>query len=209
MVRGDAAETDAGVTRYAVETLAARTYWLGEGERLWPSGYAHDSAGIVWGGKTDFATFFDGRPEAVLGIQLLPVTFGSLYRADADGALRRWNTIAAASGGMPRLWPDLFVMDLGLTDPARALAMLDDDLTVEPGNSRALMRYWLLALDRLGPPRRDLIADQPIGLAFGRGRPVLAAVNPTDVSVTVRWRDPSGRAAGELSVPAGQAATQR
>jgi endo-1,3(4)-beta-glucanase len=62
-----------GVQRYAVEALAARTYWLGDGVPR-PAGYAHRSAGIVWDGKIDFATFFDAKPESIIGIQLLPLT---------------------------------------------------------------------------------------------------------------------------------------
>jgi endo-1,3(4)-beta-glucanase len=202
-VRGDQNLVDAALGRYAVEALAARTYWLGEGERLWPSGYQHDTAGIVWGGKTDFATFFDPRPEAVLGIELLPYTFGSLYRSDPSAAQRR--SAVASTGGGPHLWPDLFAMDRALVDPGSVPP--DPPTSIEPGNGRAFYRYWLLAWQQLGRPRTDLVADRPGALAFGTGRPILAAVNESATTQTFAWHDPAGRVVGTLTVAPDSART--
>ena len=68
IVRGNDALVTYGVTHYAMEAATARMYWLGEGlER--PAGYAHTSAGIVWDAKIDYATWFDPKPESIIGIQ--------------------------------------------------------------------------------------------------------------------------------------------
>ena len=182
----------AGVSRYALEADGARTYWLGEEGRLWPAAYAHDTAGIVWGSKVDFATFFDGRPESVIGIELLPFTFASLYRTDAAAAALRTATVDKAGGGAPREWPDLFLMDDALADPAGALAKLTPNLPIEGGNSRSFTLYWLLTLNELGRPRPDIFASSPNGFAFGNdGSLHLAAVNPTSSPITVTWRTQS------------------
>lgn len=98
-------------------------------------------AGIVWDGKIDFATFFDPRPEAVIGIQLLPFSPGSDLQVRPRAAGRRVAADRAAGGGEVRLWPDLFVME-ALADP---LAAVDDVAEVEAGNSRTWMRWWVLA----------------------------------------------------------------
>ncbi|HEX4015932.1 MAG TPA: glycosyl hydrolase [Frankiaceae bacterium] len=199
---------DAAVTRYALEADSARTYWLGESGPLWPDAYAHDTVGIVWGGKVDFATFFDGRPESVIGIQLLPFTFASLYRTDPDAAAQRSATVAQAGGGTPREWPDLFLMDDALADPAAALAKFTPDLSIEGGNSRAFTLYWLLALNNLGRPRADIFASDPYGFAFGNdGALRLAAINPTGHPVTVTWRTRDGNVVGAVQLSAGEAKT--
>jgi endoglucanase Acf2 len=198
---------DAAVSRYALEADGARTYWLGESGRLWPAAYAHDTVGIVWGSKVDFATFFEGRPGFVIGIELLPFTFASLYRTDPAAAAQRTATVERA-GGTPPVWPDLFLMDDALADPAGALARLTPSLPIEAGNSRAFTRYWLLALNTLGRPRSDIYASSPYGFAFGDdGALHLAAVNPTASPISVTWRAKDGHEVGSVRVLPGAATT--
>ena len=74
------------------------------------------------GREIDYATWFDAKPESILGIQLLPLTFGSLYRADPAAARARSAELGARTGGPPRVWGDLFAADLALADPTAALA---------------------------------------------------------------------------------------
>jgi hypothetical protein len=203
LVTGRRALVEAAVARYAIEALAARTYWLGEVGGPRPAGYAHRVAGIVWGGKIDFATFFDRRAEAVVGIQLLPFTFGSLYRVNPASARARVAAVRRAAGSAPRLWPDLFLMDLALDNPSAALRQLGARLPIEKGNSRAFTRYWITALRRLGPPRADVHAGGPYGMAFARG---YVGLNPTRRDVTVVFRDNQGRSLRRLRVPSRSAA---
>ena len=175
-VRGNDALVTYGVTHYAMEAATARMYWLGEGlER--PAGYAHTSAGIVWDAKIDYATWFDPKPESIIGIQLLPLTFGSLYRASSSAA--RATEISTAVGGKPRVWGDLFAADLAGSDPAAARKRLTDGVPREESTSRGLVRYWVEALAVLGPPQPAVAADGPYGLAFGSAEnPVLVTVDP-------------------------------
>jgi endoglucanase Acf2 len=136
-------------------------YWLGEGLKR-PAGYAHTGAGIVWDAKIDFATWFDAKPESILGIQLLPLTFGSLYRAGAPAS-------AVELGHQPVAWGDLFAADLAMTDPAAARRMLDAGLPREESTSRGMVRYFVEALAVLGPPKPSQAA--PIGsMTFGTAR---------------------------------------
>jgi hypothetical protein len=157
-VRGNAAMTAYGVAHYALEAATARMYWLGAGLTRQP-GYAHSTAGIVWDAKIDYATWFDPKPESILGIQLLPLTAGSFYRGPSAAREREL-------GDHPRVWGDLFAADLALSDPAAARRRLDAGLTREESTSRAMVRYWIEALAVLGPPQPG--APQPVGsLAFG------------------------------------------
>ena len=159
-VRHDDAMTTYGVTHYAVEAATARMYWLGAGLTR-PAGYAHTAAGIVWDAKIDFATWFDAKPESILGIQLIPLTFGSLYRASAVPRIR---SLTAP----PRAWADLFAADLAMSDPAGAQRMLaGPDLPREDSTSRGLVRYFAAAMAVLGPPTGR---PAPVGsLDFTRG----------------------------------------
>ncbi len=105
-----------GLMGLAAEQDATRTYWLGHHPRRYrfPEGYEGGIAGIVWGGKVDFATWFSGEPTHIYGIQFLPANPSLAYSADPAGWKRftlykpqelpnGWNDIyymaAAASGG--------------------------------------------------------------------------------------------------------------
>ncbi len=174
---------DDAIAHYVIESIAARTYWLGEDPTIRPAGYLHREAGLVWGGKIDFATWFDPRPSAVIGIQLLPVNFGSIYRADPTSTRNRYD-----ASGTDLIWPDIAAMDLALAAPTEALALLADVSTFDDGTSPAFARYWMLALGDLGPPRSDLTVDGPFGAAFGPDEEiVLVGVNPTGNTVELEF----------------------
>jgi hypothetical protein len=203
LVAKDADLATYGVTHYALEAATARMYWLGEGLRR-PAGYRHTVAGIVWDAKLDYATWFDPKPESIMGIQLLPVTFGSLYRMDAGQAKAR-----AAELPAPTVWGDLFAADLALADPAAARNRLTAKLPREESTSRAMVRYWVEMLAAYGPPQPEVVADGPYGLAFGTvAEPRLLAVNPTAQPVTVTFRH-KGRVLATVVVDPGQSVVRR
>jgi endo-1,3(4)-beta-glucanase len=183
LVRNNQQLVTYGATHYALEAATARRYWLGEG-RTPPAGYGHTGTGIVWDAKQDYATFFDPRPESVQGIQLLPLTLGSLYRSDPKAAAARAAELQRAVGGPPRFWGDLFAADLATADPNAARQRLGPTLPREDSTSRGFVRYWVELLAAYGPPRPDVSADGPYGLAFGTA---YVAVNPTGERRTVTF----------------------
>jgi endo-1,3(4)-beta-glucanase len=208
LVTGDPDLTAYGVTHYALEAATARMYWLGEGLQR-PAGYQHTVAGIVWDAKIDYATWFDPKPESIVGIQLLPLTFGSLYRGDAGQAAARSTQLSKEVGGAPRVWGDLFAADLALADPAEARRRLGPQLPREESTSRAMVRYWVEMLAAYGPPQPAVVADGPYGMAFGTAEhPRLLAVNPTAAQVTVTFRNQDGIAATVVVDP-GQSVVRR
>ncbi len=204
VVRGNAALTLYGSTHYALEAATARLYWLGEGLAR-PAGYAHTTAGIVWDSKIDFATWFDAKPESIVGIQLLPLTFGSLYRADRDAAAARAKTLPK-----PAAWGDLFAADLAVADPAAARARLTAGVAGrEESTSRGMVRYWVEVLAVLGAPQPAVTADGPYGLAFGdAARPSLVAVNPTGTARTVTFQR-DGKVVATVPVEPGRTVVER
>jgi endo-1,3(4)-beta-glucanase len=208
LVSHNAPLTSYGLGHYALEAATARRYWLGEG-MTHPSEYRHRGVGIVWDAKLDYATWFDAKPESIQGIQLLPLTFGSLYRADPAAAAARATTLAAEIGGPPRAWGDLFAADLALAHPGAAQARLTPALSREESTSRGLVRYLVETLAALGPPQPGVSADGPYGLAFGSlDYPTLAAVNPTRERRTVTFRR-DGTVIAQLTLDPGQSQTSR
>jgi endoglucanase Acf2 len=203
LVRNNQQLVTYGATHYALEAAAARRYWLGEG-RTPPAGYGHTGTGIVWDAKQDYATFFDPRPESVQGIQLLPLTTGSLYRADPKAAAARAAELQRAVGGPPRIWGDLFAADLALADPAAARQRLGPALPREDSTSRGFARYWVELLAAYGPPRPDVSADGPYGLAFEKA---FVAVNPTGARRTVTFHA-GGKGVGRITLDPGASAVQ-
>jgi hypothetical protein len=163
---------------------------------------------VVWDAKIDFATFFDGRPEAVLGIQLLPLTWGSLYRASPGAARLRAAELRAAGADPPRIWADLFAADLAAADPAAASArMRRPGLPREASTSRAMVSGYLAVLAAYGPPDPAVTADGPYGVALRgpRGLHLLAA-NPTGAPRTVVFRR-GDQVVGEVRLGPGEART--
>jgi endoglucanase Acf2 len=142
-VRADPTMAEQGRAHYALETTTARLYWLGETTGVRPSKYAHTVVGILWDAKLDFATWFSAMPEAIFGIQLIPLNEGSAYRADAAAAQQRSNEVRSLAGGAPRMWGDLFAADLAVSDPVKARAALAANVAREPSTGRAITRYWI------------------------------------------------------------------
>jgi hypothetical protein len=72
---------DTGLYLYNQEVLATKTYWLNDFGSLKAisENYEPNKIGILWSSKYEYATFFDGSPLAVEGIQYLPITPGSVY----------------------------------------------------------------------------------------------------------------------------------
>ena len=204
LVRNNQQLVTYGATHYALEAATARRYWLGEG-RTPPVGYGHTGTGIVWDAKLDYATFFDPRPESVQGIQLLPLTLGSLYRSDPKAAAARAAELRRTVGGPPRLWGDLFAADLAIADPAAARQRLGPALPREDSTSRGFVRYWVELLAAYGPPRTDVSADGPYGLTFDRA---FVAVNPTGERRTVTFHA-GGKAVATISLDPGASAVRK
>ncbi len=222
LVTGDTRLTELATALYTIESESARMYWLGDERNPRPEGYGYSSAGIVWDGKVDFATWFSADPAAAVGIQLLPFTFGSMYRNNPASAVERFADAEGARPNVPDMWVDLMALDLALEDPGEAKALLDSYVAAdeyEEGNTAAFSRYWVESLAAIGNPSTAIWPDAPIGMAFEGSASdssddpagtevVLTAVNPTGVATTVTFRDQQGRSI-TIEVDAGERIVQR
>lgn len=74
-VTGDRALSERGRWLASLEATGAKAYWFNASRtKTLPAGFAHPMASIVWGGKVDYATFFDPSDGAIRGIQFFPAT---------------------------------------------------------------------------------------------------------------------------------------
>lgn len=73
--RGELAEDY--LARFTIETHLADERWLPTGD-TGDTGGQRPWSGVVWSSWSDDAAWFDGRPEAALGIRLLPLGPASL-----------------------------------------------------------------------------------------------------------------------------------
>jgi len=78
---GDDAMRAAGAMGYAMEAAATREYWFNEYGGVWPPVYSRSVVGILWDNGQEFQTYFGTVPIYMHGIQMLPLSPGSMYLA--------------------------------------------------------------------------------------------------------------------------------
>jgi endoglucanase Acf2 len=170
---GDAAMRDLGLCLYTMELAAIEEYWFDVERRTFPPALDLPALAMIWGGKGVLETWFSTEPEALFGINWLPLHGGSLYLGRyPQEAAQVYEALRARRGSDAwRLWPDLVIMYRALSDPddaARQLAALDPAALTEAGNSRLNLERWVAALRALGHVDRTTTADCPFHAVFER-----------------------------------------
>ncbi|MCF7930077.1 MAG: hypothetical protein K9L02_01035 [Acholeplasmataceae bacterium] len=71
---GDTELRDAAIYGFVSELNSAKTYMFDYSEEIFPPKYSDYAsvAGMIWGGKYDYATWFGAKPTFIYGIQWLP-----------------------------------------------------------------------------------------------------------------------------------------
>ncbi len=132
---------------YAHETTAANANWLSIPKNN-GSGPAYDYpyAGMVWGDKLAYATFFNAQPAAVLGIQLIPMSPGQAYLADNKSAITSnlSATVPEASDYNVQ-YGDYLLMYEALANPKAALKNLSQlaPQNIDNGDSLSYVTAWV------------------------------------------------------------------
>lgn len=103
-VTGDPKTRDLGVMLYASETQAVNMYWFHP-----DAGLKRPYAGMVWTSAVSYALWWLGPPQGVLGINVQPVTGGSLYFDPAVlDAARQWTE--KQPGSDAKFWPEVWAL---------------------------------------------------------------------------------------------------
>ncbi|MCI0386990.1 glycosyl hydrolase [Streptomyces sp. CNQ085] len=204
---GDDSLRDLGVYLLTTESEAIAQYWFDADQEVYPDDFGHDVVGMVWGSGGAYSTWWTANPEEIHGINVLPVTGGSLHLARNKDAIRR--SIAEmerANGGPAVEWRDILWEFQALADPAKGRAAWDAQnggYEPEAGESRAHTYHWVTTLDAIGAPDTSVTADSPTAAVFTKdGTRTYAAHNHSGSAVTVTFSD-----GGKLSVPARSTAT--
>lgn len=121
----------------SLETQAAADLWLSPET---PVGFEAPFVAINWGGKRDYATFFDATPSALLGIELIPMPPSTAFLPDPS----RVDELVAGAPGAPLT--DYVLMLQATSDPAAALARAErlPDSSIDSADSRSYLSAWIL-----------------------------------------------------------------
>ncbi len=208
---GDEELRDLGAFLYTQEVIAAREYWFDVDDENLPEldEWSHEYAPMVWGNGYHFTTWWTDNPEAIYGINWLPIGGHSLYLgADEEYAGRTFDRLAdAGEGDEFSYWPDQVWKYRTFSDPADAadrFAARGEDYQVEFGDSRAHTYHWISTLDAIGGPEPSVTADHALAAAFETdGTRTYVAYNPDSEPRTVTFSDGT-----ELDVEPGTMATR-
>lgn len=193
-VTGQKEIRDLGIFLHANETTAVDQYWFDVDNEVFPEDYPHVAIGMVWGGKGVHSTWFGGDPEFIHGINLLPITSGSLYLGrHPDHVISNYNEVVNERSGEPEVWQDIFWKYLALADADLAISKYYADINYEPfnGESRANTLHWLFNLKKMGRPDTSITANIPTYSVFKDDAEDLTyvAYNPESESKTVTFSD--------------------
>ena len=210
---GDKPLRDLGAWLLATEVAAVEDYWFDVRDDLHPVAYPPSVVTMVWGGKGSNGTWFSATPEAVHGINFLPVTGASLYlgrwpdyagknfdalvkenlAADQKDAAAKNKPVPTHDGTGFNEWADVLWMYRALSDPAHAARLWQArpaDFKPEAGNSLAQTGAWIAAFSALGTIDRTVTADAPFTACFSRdGRKTHVAWNIGSTARTATFSD--------------------
>lgn len=206
-VTGQTEVRDMGIFLYATETTAVEQYWFDVDDVVFPDDYPHEVIAMVWGAKGVHATWFGGDPEFVHGINLLPITSGSLYLGrHPDHVVENYNEVVDERSGQPNVWKDIFWQYLALSDANQALTyyLADPNYEAFDGESKAHTMHWLYNMKRMGQVDTTITADIPTYAVFKKGNDnTYIAYNAKTTDRLVSFSD-----GYSMTVPAGTMLTE-
>lgn len=132
---------------YANESQSALNYWfLKNGSPA--SGYNQPFVSLIWGGKLDYSTFFSPRPQAKLGILLIPMSPGHIYLRQSSAQIKEFlSSVQPSAEDFHGQFGDYLLMYESLVDPVtaerKAGQLLPTD--IDDANSRSYILAWIYA----------------------------------------------------------------
>lgn len=131
---------------YNQEINTALTYWmLAKKHSPQYAGYRHSLISLLWGGKSEFGTWFSGEPEAKVGIQLIPFTPASEYLKDIPAEIIEKH-LAETIFPQKKMFFDQLLMYEAIKNPAKALELFNnvEDADLDGGNSKSFLYAWIV-----------------------------------------------------------------
>ena len=193
---GNKGVRDLGAFLFNTERTAIEEYWLDVSGTNFPEKFPHVAVGMVWGGKSAFATWFSGEIDCIHGINWLPFTPASVYlgrfpdyvKVNHDIVVKNRKKGSDYNSG----WGDLVAMFGALENPNRAVKYVDanPDCRLEDGNSHAFMYHWIHSLNQMGNNDASVTADHLFANVFSKGgNKTYVVYNFKDEPLTVKFSD--------------------
>ncbi len=204
LAKGDGAMVDAAIYGFTTELYAIKQYWFNYDEDNWSAEFATYShvAGMVWGGKFDYATWFGSNPTFIYGIHWLPT--GEYLSSYALGSTDKTmlSTIYAkylsAAGGAPNTWYSNMWAIQALVNPSAALNNFNPSTILEDDYPNELVgSYWMVhAMQTLKTHTDEAwmeVSSHVSSSVYDTGNGLVAMVwNPSESARTVTFRNASG-----------------
>ncbi len=109
-----------------------------------PSGFTAPFVAINWGGKRDYATFFNATPSAILGIELIPMSPVTAFLPDPKRAKALVDGVMTAPlATLPLVDYDDMLEATADPDLAAEQAALLPDAAIDSADSRSYLLAWI------------------------------------------------------------------
>ncbi len=214
LVTGDDQLRDAAIYGFVHELHHAKTYMFDYTETVFPEAYSRYAqvAGMIWGGKYDYATWFGANPTFIYGIQWLPTgEYLSSYALD-DQEFARLNTIFStyldAKNNQIDTWFANMWSIQALLNPQTALAQFNADLILQDDYPNELAQTYALlhSLNTYGRRTTDYVMqihDVVASSIYVDSQGAVHALvwNPARTAQTVRFQTPNGSVLTETVPP--------
>ena len=176
---------EAAIYGFATELSAIKEYWFDYSDENWDPKFGQytDVAGMVWGGKHDYATWFGANPTFIYGIQWLPTGEYLTNYALTDEDYTKFSSIYAtyleAKDSVIDTWYSNMWAIQAIIDPSVAISEFDATLILNDDYPAELVgTYWMIhALDTLGRRTADVWMELQMG--------VTSSIYETEEGVTV------------------------
>lgn len=204
LMQGDSQTVDAAIYGFTTELYSIKQYWFNYDEDNWAPEYANYAhvAGMVWGGKYDYATWFGSNPTFIYGIHWLPTGeyLSSYALGNTDKAML--STIYAqyllAAGGSPNTWYSHMWAVQALVNPSAALSNFNaSSILADDYPNELVGSYWMVHAMQSLKTHTDTVwmevSSHASGSVYDTGNGLVAMVwNPSDEARTVTFRNASG-----------------
>lgn len=195
---------DRAIYLYTTEMSAINEYFFDVHEEILPKEYGPEIVTINWGGKMDFATWWQSGLVEKYAISWLPFHGGSLYLGHHPEYVERaYQAVKAKNGSTDwNLWSNLVWMYRSLVNPEDAIQQMEakidqygsfnpgDESIIERGSTKAQTYHWVHNLNVLGQVDPSVTANHPIYAVFNKnGERTYVAYNYSNSPITVQFSD--------------------
>lgn len=173
LATGDEERMETAIYGFVTELTSIKEYWFDWDDENWDPAFGDyvDVAGMIWGGKHDYATWFGANPTFIYGIQWLPtgeyLTNYAISDYDYDKLASIFATYLEAKDGTIDTWYSNMWFIQAITDSETALSQFDADLILNDDYPAELAgSYWMInALDSIGRRTNDIWMEIQMGVS--------------------------------------------